>query len=227
MSLNAVLVSAVVAPFVAWSAARTPLVDRTSAPAKLQITLTTVHAAALTTPRAAGDALDEPYLLLSEMWSADAVRTMTFPATERMPIQLDQALPARPLHALTLEDGQRVRVLLTALEGPRLMASEESAVAAAAAQVIPMAQDARASALKSALAPAVTKGSQLIGAAILEMHNEGGMLYWRTLECVADCSVLTAPAAAALDATKPTQGLLELTGAGGTYHFNMHSRRVQ
>jgi len=56
--------------------------------------------------------------------------------------------------------------------------------------------------------------------------NEGGVLYWRALDCVATCSVLTEPTAAALQGNATNQGVLELTGAEGMYHFNLIGRRV-
>lgn len=197
-----------------------------TAPAKVQFTLQTVHAAALTKARTSGDTKDEPYLLLSLAGPGTSVAGMPFPATEPLSIKLDEALPARTLLTRTLEDGESLRVLLSALEGPRGRASEEADAATAAVGVIRQAPDERAEALASAIAPLTSKGANLLGAAILVVANEGGTLYWRTLECVATCSVLTAPTATALQGNATNQGVLELTGAAGTYHFNLIGRRL-
>lgn len=196
------------------------------APAKVQFTLQTVHAAALTKARAQDDTKDAPYLLLAVAGPGTSVAVMPFPSDEPLSIKFDEALPARALHTLSLDEGESVRVVLTALEGPRGSATEEAEAATVTAGIIRQASDKRADALTFALTPLTAKGANVLGAAILVVANEGGTLYWRALECVATCSVLTAPTAAALQGNATNQGVLELTGAGGTYHFNLIGRRL-
>lgn len=222
MTTSTLLLSSALAPLLAALLSSGP----PAAPAKLQFTLQTVHAAALTKARAADDAKDEPYLLLSVAGPGTAIAAMPFPAGEPMSIKFDQALPARALHTLSLEDGESVRVVLTALEGPRGSAAEEAEAATVAAGITRQASDKRAEALAFALTPLTSKGASLLGAAILVVANEGGTLYWRALDCVTTCSVLTAPTGAALQGNATNQGVLELTGAEGTYHFNLIGRRV-
>lgn len=230
MTPSTILLTSALTPLLAalFSAASTttavPL--RPSAPAKLQFTLQTVHAAALTAARGAGDANDHPYLLLSVAGPGTMVAATPFPATEPMTIKLDEALPARALHTLSLEDGESVRLVLSAMEGPRGSATEEAEAATVAAGIARQASDKRAEALAFALTPLTSKGASLLGAAILVVANEGGTLYWRALDCVTTCSVLTAPTGAALQGNATNQGVLELTGAGGTYHFNLIGRRL-
>ncbi|MCC7001088.1 MAG: hypothetical protein IT357_02940 [Gemmatimonadaceae bacterium] len=230
MTPSTVLLSSALTPLFAalLSAAPTATVvpNHPTAPAKLQFTLQTVHAAALTKARAQGDAKDEPYLLLSVAGPGASVTAMPFPATESMSIKFDEALPARALHTLSLEDGESVRVVLSALEGPRGSAVMESEAATLAAGIVRQASDKRADALTFALKPLTDTGANLLGAAILVVTNEGGTLYWRALECVTTCSVLTEPTAAALQGNATNQGVLELTGAEGTYHFNLIGRRL-
>ncbi|MCE9601158.1 MAG: hypothetical protein K8S21_02955 [Gemmatimonadetes bacterium] len=202
--------------------------SRGPASARLAITLETVHAAALTTPRFAGDAQDEPFFLLTEAGSGGALGSTPFPADAPVSIRLDQALGTRPLRSLALEVGESARIVISALEGPRASSADEAAVATAAATVLARPTGERGAALATALGPLTSRGAHLLGAAIIVVANEDGALYWRSLDCVANCSVLTAPsnAAVATNAGAPHQGVLELTGAGGTYHVNLLARRV-
>jgi hypothetical protein len=61
---------------------------------------------------------------------------------------------------------------------------------------------------------------------MLVVTNENGPAYWRTLECVATCKVLTPPDARALDAKSPVAGVVELSGGGATYHLQVHVARA-
>ncbi len=230
MTPSTVLLSSALTPLLAALLSAAPVATAVPrppvAPAKLQFTLQTVHAAALTTARSTEDAKDEPYLLLSVAGPGTMVAAMPFPAAGPLSIKLDEALPARALHTLSLEDGESVRLVLSAMEGPRGSAAEEAEAATVAAGITRQASDKRAEALAFALTPLTSKGASLLGAAILVVANEGGTLYWRALDCVTTCSVLTAPTAAALQGNTTNQGVLELTGAGGTYHFNLIGRRL-
>ncbi len=74
-----------------------------------------------------------------------------------------------------------------------------------------------------ALAPLVEHGAHLLGAAALTLTNDGGAVHWRSLECLATCTVSRAPSAAALGIppSAPTAVVVQLNGGGGTYHLQL------
>src|SRR4051812_47880004 len=98
-----------VAPFVLIAA------SRTHAPAKVQITIGTLHAAALTTPRAAGDSTDAPFFIMSVIERSSTSATV-LPASAPLNIRLNQALGARPLTDVVLADGDSAQVILSIME---------------------------------------------------------------------------------------------------------------
>jgi hypothetical protein len=160
---------------------------------RVQLNVATLHAATLTTSRAAGDTTDAPFLLVNIMGPRAASRTMA-PEGEVPHIRQDGAIGARPLTELSMESGDSVQVLVSVLENP-----------------------------KSGLS-----GAQWLGSASLLLTNEGGSIFWRRLDCVASCKVLTAPAATALpSAGQPSAGVLEFTGSGGVYHLALRANRAQ
>ena len=70
-------------------------------------------------------------------------------------------------------------------------------------------------------------GVHRIGAVSLLVTNEGGPLWWRRMDCVQDCAVLQGiPEGTGAPLAKPTNGVYELTGAGGTYHMNLSLKAV-
>ena len=69
--------------------------------------------------------------------------------------------------------------------------------------------------------------ARLIGSANLLLTNDGGTTYWRSLECVATCRVLSGAAAKPFPATGGVAGVVELSGAGGTYHLQLQGQRAQ
>src|SRR4051812_18515902 len=81
---------------------------------KVHLTIGTLHAAALTTPRAAGDTSDAPFFMMSVLSSHESLVSMM--PGKPLSIQLNQALGARPLTDVTLAEGDSVQVLLSVLE---------------------------------------------------------------------------------------------------------------
>jgi hypothetical protein len=71
-------------------------------------------------------------------------------------------------------------------------------------------------------------GARWLGSVSLLLTNEGGSVFWRRLDCVASCKVLSAPATTALPAapTSAFAGVVELSGSGGTYHLALRANRT-
>jgi hypothetical protein len=191
LSMNLVRLLALL-PFLSFSSSR-PATQH--APTRLQVTLATLHAAALTAPRPAADSVDEPYLLVSIQGPRTKTETMHLPATGHLTIHEDEALGARPLVDLNLEPGDSVRLLVSVLEAKKVKPSDEP---------------------------------RLLGSARLLLTNEEGATYWRALECVATCKVLSGGAAVALPASGAAHvaGVVELSGAGATYHMQLQAQRA-
>ena len=197
------------------------------APAEIHLTVATLHAAALTAPRGASDAEDGPFLLVSILGPGASTATVHLPATGHLTIHQDEALGTRPLVDLTLQPGDSVRLLVSVLEGPGEHQSDEAQAAASSAKALAQSAQSRTSVLSSALASLTGQGAHWLGSVVLLLTNENGAAYWRTLECVATCKVLKAPAGAALvaEAAAPNAGVVELSGNGGTYHLQLQGQR--
>jgi hypothetical protein len=197
-------------------------------PAQLHLTLATLHAAGLTTPREAGDSADAPYILVSIIGPGANAITEQLPTTGHLSIHLDQALGSRPLADLSLQPGDSVRLLLSVLEAAQVDPSDEAAAAAASTKALAESPAAQASVLAPALAPVLKQGAHWLGSAELLLTNEGGSTYWRALQCVATCKVLEAPTASPMTAGAPAAiaGVVELSGNGGTYHLQVKSQRA-
>lgn len=198
-----------------------------AAPARLRVTVTTLHAATLTTSRAIRDEEDAPYLLVSILGPRASTSTVHLPAMGHLRIHEDEALGPRPLVDLTLQPNDSVRLLVSVLESTQVQSAGEARAATASIRALTLPSADRASLLSSALAPVVRQGAHWIGSAVVLLTNEGGTTYWRVLECVATCKVLRAPAGIALvpDKTVSTSGVVELSGAGGTYHLQLQGQR--
>jgi hypothetical protein len=198
------------------------------APAQLHLTLATLHAAALTTPRDAGDSVDAPYILVSIIGPGASTTTEELPTTGHLSIHLDQALGSRPLADLNLQPGDSVRLLVSVLEAAQVRPTDEAAAAAASTRALAQSPATQASVLTPALAPVLEQGAHWLGSAQLLLTNEGGTTYWRALQCVATCKVLVAPADTAMAAGTPAaiSGVVELSGNGGTYHLQVKSQRA-
>ena len=198
------------------------------APARLQLTVATIHAAALTAPRGATDSLDSPYLLVSRVGPGPNTATGRLPLDSHFAIRADQALGAQPLLTLELTPGDSVQLLLSLLEDPEVRLPEEAGLAETSAAVLAQPGDRRGAALSTRVAPALPRGTQWLGSLTVLLTNEAGTLRWRALDCAVTCTVLAAPDAPEIvPAPAPaTGGVVELTGAGGTYHLNLRAQRV-
>ena len=199
---------------------------RPPAPVEVRLSIATLHAAALTKARAAGDDIDSPFLLMSIIGPGGVIRASHVPTTGQLTIHLDEALGARPLTDLQLQPGDTVRLLVSVLEGNRVGQSEESKAASASTKALLEAGDGRASALASALSPITNAGAHWIGSASLLVTNENGNVYWRALDCITTCKVLKGPAGALEPkGGRPMAGVVELSGDGGTYHLQLQGER--
>ena len=195
-------------------------------PIEVRLSIATLHAAALTKARAAGDDTDSPFLLMSIIGPGGAIRASHVPTTGQLTIHLDEALGARPLTDLQLQPGDTVRLLVSVLEGNRVGQSEESKAASASTKALLEAGEGRASALASALSPITNAGAHWIGSASLLVTNENGNVYWRALDCITTCKVLKGPAGALEPkGGRPMAGVVELSGDGGTYHLQLQGER--
>ena len=196
-------------------------------PAELRLTIATLHAAALTTPRDTKDLSDAPYFVVTILGPKTEMATEHLPRDGRLRIRLDEALGARPLASVRLEPGDSARVLVSVLEGAQLGAKDEARAAVASTKAMNQSAEAEAALLPAVLAPITEKGAHWLGSVELLLTNENGTTYWRALECVATCKVLNPPKARALavEDSSPMNGVVELSGAGGTYHLQLESRR--
>lgn len=202
--------------------------DSLHAPARLQLTVATIHAAALTAPREAADSLDSPYLLVSRVGPGRTTATGRLPLDAHFAIRADQALGAEPLLTLELAPGDSVQLLLSLLENPEVRLADEGHLAEASAAVLAQPGDRRGTELSTRVTPALPRGTQWLGSLTVLLTNEAGTLRWRALDCAVTCAVLDAPEAAEIvPAPGPAAGgVVELSGAGGTYHVNLRARRV-
>jgi hypothetical protein len=202
---------------------------QTHAAAKLRLTVATLHAAALTAPRAATDSVDGPYYLVSILGPRTKTETIHLPASGHLVIHRDEALGARQLVDLSLEPGDSVQLLISVLEGKEVKSSDEAAAAVASTKALSQSIDARRATIASALSPIIANDrAHWLGSATLLLTNENGTLYWRSLECVTTCKVLSG----STDTAIPTRsgagvaGVVELSGSGGTYHMQLQGQQT-
>jgi hypothetical protein len=202
--------------------------SRTPRAANVHLTMATLHAAALTAPRTAADSIDQPFFLVSILGPRTTTETMQLPASGHLRIHRDEALGARPLVDLSVAPGDTVRLLVSVLEGPKVQAVDEATAARASTKALSQSASARAATVASALAPVLGDGAHWLGSAILVLTNDGGTPYWRALECVATCSVVSGANAVPLPASSaaPTAGVVALSGAGATYHMQLQGQRA-
>jgi hypothetical protein len=80
--------------------------------------------------------------------------------------------------------------------------------------------------VSTAVEPLVSRGARMIGSATLLLTREAGVSYWRGLGCIISCKVVSGAASASLDATNSPapSGVIELSGAGATYHLKLEAR---
>jgi hypothetical protein len=227
----------------AWSAAFGSLVALgigrvTLAPpaAQLALDLTTLHAATLSAARTASDSSDDPYLLVSVLGSAGRAESHELPANGHWALRQDGAIGKTPITTLSLQPGDSIRVLLSVLEdGAR--STEELSVATAATSSMAdhgsLFRPPGAALVTPTLAPLTTHGAHWLGSVSLLLTNEGGTTHWSSLDCVSTCAVLRSPVPAGTGsaviqetAAQATSGVVELSGASGTYHLQLAVRRV-
>ena len=203
-------------------------------PATLKLDLGTIHAAVLSTARGAGDSTDAPYLLISIVNSSGKNDARALPASGHWDMQANQAITGLSIASISLEPGDSVQILLSALEDRRVtpgVVEIASATTAAMANQHSWSSPPEASLVTKALIPLTTRGTYWLGSASLLLTNEGGTAYWTRLDCVASCAVLSSPvqngAGVVLsETTPPATGVVELTGASGTYHVQVALGRV-
>jgi hypothetical protein len=198
----------------------------TPPPAKVQLTIATLHAASLTAARTPGDSLDAPFFVMSVI-GPHAGAAAILPEGDPLKIRRDEALGERPLTELSLAEGDSVQVLLSVLENASEKGADRLKGVDASKETRTLSPSARAESLTRLLAPFVDQGAHVLGSASLLVTNEGRAIYWRKLECITSCKVVSAPATSPLLAT-PTQpnGVVELSGHGGTYHLALQARRA-
>ncbi|MEO8624012.1 MAG: hypothetical protein ABI625_23235 [bacterium] len=191
---------------------------------KVQLTMATLHAAALTTSRAAGDSTDAPFLVMTVSGLQPRLSAI-LPDSGRSSIRANQAVGVHSLTELALAQGDSVQVLISVLENATSRTPQTPSPTSAAKKSTASASQQLDEATRL-VAPMVKDGAHWIGSASLLLTNEGGAIYWRRLDCVASCKVLNGPAAAALPSTKGAPGVVELSGSGGTYHLALQANRT-
>jgi hypothetical protein len=201
---------------------------RTSAPAeRVQLTIATLHAAELTSSRAPGDSTDAPFFVVSIV-GPNASSASILPDSAPRSIRRDEALSARPLTQLSLTGGDSVQVLVSVLENSKAQAADNATIAATSAKARAASASEQIDQATRLVAPLVKQGANLLGSVSLLVTNEGGAVYWRRLDCVVSCRVLSGPATTALPATggQAFASTVELSGNGGTYHLALRASRA-
>jgi hypothetical protein len=201
---------------------------RTSA-TTVDLSMATLHAAVLTSSRAPGDSIDNPYVLVSVLEPGSGAAAVALPATGHLHIHRNEALGARPLTRVRLNTGDTVRVLFSVLEGGAASAAIEEQAATAAARALGAATPERVRAIATALSPLTSQGAHLLGSATLLLTRNAETTYWRGLDCAATCKVLSGAEATPLPAPDktPSAGVIELSGAGATYHMKIEARQTR
>lgn len=202
--------------------------------ATLRLDLTTIHAAVLTKARGASDSTDAPYLLISLVSSSGKTDTRALPASGHWDMQANQAITGLSIASISLQPGDTVQVLVSALEDRQATANEleiASATTLAMAKQHSWSNPLEANLVSTALTPLTNQGAHWLGSASLLLTNEGGTVYWTRLDCIASCAVLNSAvqngAGAVLsETTRPASGIVELSGASGTYHVQVALGRV-
>src|SRR5690242_18654069 len=93
-------------------------------PVTLQLSVATLHAAALTSARAASDSEDHPYLLVAVAGPRRQTSILRLPESGHLRIRRDEALGARPLTKLQLDPNDSIRVLISVLEGRKTVPAD-------------------------------------------------------------------------------------------------------
>ena len=199
-------------------------------PARISLELATLHVAGLTSARTADDKTDAPYLLVSVLRTGGRT-SVRLPATGRWRLTEDAVVQPTVMDILELAPGDSARVVISVLESEATELAPEVAGATASTTALSAMAHPFLDPAGAAVAPVLVSlgqaGSRRIGVVSVLLTNEGGVTWWRRMECVEDCAVLKGltPAAGASLATT-TNGGFELNGAGGTYHLNLSLKAV-
>lgn len=204
-------------------------------PATLSLDLTTIHAAVLGSAREPADTTDAPYLLVSIVGSSGRTETHALPAGGHWAMRQNEAITGLSIASISLDPGDSVRVLLSVLEDRATLPEEiqtATATTSAMADQRSLLSPPGVSLVGAALAPLTSRGALWLGSASLLLTNKDGTTFWTSLDCVASCAVLQSPAEGGTGAVlrasapQPATGVVELTGASGTYHLQVALRRV-
>ncbi len=199
-------------------------------PARVAIELATLHVAGLTTAHGAGDETDAPYFLVSVI-RPHAQSSFRLPASGHWRLAEDAVVAPTAVDLLELAPGDSARVVIAVLESEGAEPAPELASGAASARALselgqPLL-DPAGPALGTGLDGLSRAGVHRIGAVSLLVTNEGGTVWWRRMDCVQACAVLKGlPDGTGVALSMPTNGVYELTGAGGTYHLNLSLKAV-
>ena len=196
------------------------------APGRVSIELATLHVAALTATRGAADNSDAPYFLVSVL--RNGARTSAhFPAEGHWRLEENAIVRPTAMDVLELGPGDSARVVISVLESESTDLKPEldgaTATTTALAGLSQPLLDPAGPALGTALGALTQAGAHRIGSVSLLLTNEGGSIWWRRMECIQDCAMLKGLAPqGGTSLTTATNGVFELTGAGGTYHLNLN-----
>lgn len=201
------------------------LISTAPAPARVAIELATLHVAGLTTAHGAGDVADAPYFLISVI-RPNAQSSAHLPANGHWRLAEDAVVTPTTVDLLELAPGDSARVVIAVLESEGTEPAPELAGGAASTRALSALMhpllDPAGPALNTGLGGLNQAGVHRIGAVSLLVTNEGGTVWWRRMDCVLDCAVLQGiPSGTGAALSSPTNGVYELTGAGGTYHLNL------
>jgi hypothetical protein len=129
---------------------------------------------------------------------------------------------------LSLASGDSVQVLVSVLENAKVGVSDGARVAAMPSKARSASTTDQKDQATRLVAPLVKDGAHWLGSVSLLLTNEGGAIFWRRLDCVSSCSILTGPATTALPAatTQTSNGVVEFSGHGGTYHLALRANRA-
>jgi hypothetical protein len=202
-----------------------PRAATTTSPVELRIA--TLHAAALTSPNTLQDSVDAPYLLVSVVGPRTKSHALTLPSEGHWRVHRDEALGARALETLRLGDGDSVRVLVTVMEGGQADHAVEDRAATEAASGLSANGRERDRIVSDAVEPLLSRGARWVGSATLLLTREAGVSYWRGLDCVTSCKVISGAASQSLttSGSAAPSGVLELSGSGATYHLKLEARQ--
>ena len=196
------------------------------APRRVAIDLTTLHAAALTTSRGAGDSTDAPYFLVSVLGSRSH-SSSHLPASGHFRLAENAIVSPTPMEVLLLAPGDSARVVISVLESESAALAPELdggvATTSGLSQLGRPLLDPASQTLAAALTGLQQGGAHWLGSVSLLITTEGGSIWWRRMDCAEDCTVLQGlpEGTEGVELGTPARGVFELTGSGGTFHLQL------